>query len=377
MINNFKSKIVSLFLSKDNKEKIEKENNLILSLSNKYKEFHVINSEELNFYNLLVINIEKMFKSNEFDTNENFTFKTEIDKIDGGSIDGSTYTEKKILFSIINNNRSKSIEVFDGIEETLYSYCNTVWKHNFELVREKSQLLYGTDVENFLKKKIDKVLGKKILNQSNRYQIYKELLVNSIESYKLDLNIQEKYVNIIDDFIENLKNSQIPKNMEITLNNINYNGVFLFINEKGLFLKKDQYKDFIKKHNKELLQSEIEKVLSIVINQDKPKDLYIQQRYKSDGILRFTIKDNKNVLYEGNYGLLLEAFNQKYRKANIYLKKDKIDNDEYLTSMFGIEFSDYIKNEINTKKASEQKKELDQVLLSSENKVIHTTKKRI
>lgn len=165
--------------------------------------------------------------------------------------------------------------------------------------------------------------------------------------------------------------------MEITLNNINYNGVFLFINEKGLFLKKDQYKDFIKKHNKELLQSEIEKVLSIVINQDKPKDLYIQQRYKSDGILRFTIKDNKNVLYEGNYGLLLEAFNQKYRKANIYLKKDKIDNDEYLTSMFGIEFSDYIKNEINTKKASEQKKELDQVLLSSENKVIHTTKKRI
>ena len=39
--------------------------------------------------------------------------------------------------------------------------------------------------------------------------------------------------------------------------------------------------------------------------------------------------------------------------------------------------SDYIKNEINTKKASEQKKELDQVLLSSENKVIHTTKKRI
>lgn len=372
MINNFKSKIVSLFLSKDNKE-----NNLILSLSNKYKEFHVINSEELNFYNLLVINIEKMFKSNEFDTNENFTFKTEIDKIDGGSIDGSTYTEKKILFSIINNNRSKSIEVFDGIEETLYSYCNTVWKHNFELVREKSQLLYGTDVENFLKKKIDKVLGKKILNQSNRYQIYKELLVNSIESYKLDLNIQEKYVNIIDDFIENLKNSQIPKNMEITLNNINYNGVFLFINEKGLFLKKDQYKDFIKKHNKELLQSEIEKVLSIVINQDKPKDLYIQQRYKSDGILRFTIKDNKNVLYEGNYGLLLEAFNQKYRKANIYLKKDKIDNDEYLTSMFGIEFSDYIKNEINTKKASEQKKELDQVLLSSENKVIHTTKKRI
>ena len=199
------------------------------------------------------------------------------------------------------------------------------------------------------------------------------MLVNSIESYKLDLNIQEKYVNIIDDFIENLKNSQIPKNMDITLNNINYNGVFLFINEKGLFLKKDQYKDFIKKHNKELLQSEIEKVLSIVINQDKPKDLYIQQRYKSDGILRFTIKDNKNVLYEGNYGLLLEA----YRKAYIYLNKNKIDNEEYLISTFGIEFSDYIKNEINTKKASEQKKELDQVLLSSENKVIHTTKKRI
>lgn len=376
MINNFKSKIVSLFLSKDNKEKIEKENNLILSLRNKYKEFHVINSEELNFYNLLVINIEKMFKSNEFDTNENFIFKTEIDKIDSGSIDGSTYTEKKILFSIINNNRAKSMEVFDGIE-TLYSYCNKVWKHNFELVREKSQLLYGTDVENFLKKKIDKVLGKKILNQSNRYQIYKELFVNSIESYKLDLNTQEKYINIIDDFIENLKNPQIPKNMEITLNNINYNGIFLFTNEKGLFLKKDQYKDFIKKHNKELLQSEMEKVLSIVINQEKLKDLYIQQRYKSDGILRFTIKDNKNILYEGNYGLLLDAFNQKYRKANIYLKKDKIDNDEYLTSIFGIEFSDYIKNEINTKKASEQKKELDQVLLSSENKVINTTKKRI
>lgn len=377
MINNIKSKIVSLFLSKDNKEKIEKENNLILSLRDKYKEFHVINSEELNFYNLLVINIEKMFKSNEFNKNENFTFKTEIDKIDGGSIDGSTYTEKKILFSIINNNRSKSMEVFDGIEETLYSYCNTVWKYNFELVREKSQLLYGTDVENFLKKKIDKVLGKKILNQSNRYKIYKELFVNSIESYKLDLNIQEKYINIIDDFIENLKNSQTPKNMNIILNNIDYNSVFLFTNEKELFFKKDQYKDFIKKHNKELLQSEIEKVLSIVINQDKPKDLYIQQRYKSDGILRFTIKNNNDVLYESNYGLLLEAFNQKYRKANIYLKKDKIDNEEYLTSIFGIEFLDYIKNEINTKKASEQKKELDQVLLSSENKVIKTTKKRI
>lgn len=41
MINNIKSKIVSLFLSKDNKEKIEKENNLILSLRDKYKEFHV------------------------------------------------------------------------------------------------------------------------------------------------------------------------------------------------------------------------------------------------------------------------------------------------------------------------------------------------
>lgn len=377
MINNIKSKIVSLFLSKDNKEKIEKENNLILSLRDKYKEFHVINSEELNFYNLLVINIEKMFKSNKFNNNENFTFKTEIDKIDGGSIDGSTYTEKKILFSIINNNRSKSMKVFDGIEETLYSYCNTVWKYNFELIREKSQLLYGTDVENFLKKKIDKVLGKKILNQSNRYKIYKELFVNSIESYKLDLDIQEKYINIIDDFIENLKNSQTPKNMNIILNNIDYNSVFLFTNEKELFLKKDQYKDFIKKHNKELLQSEIEKVLSIVINQDKPKDLYIQQRYKSDGILRFTIKNNNDVLYESNYGLLLEAFNQKYRKANIYLKKDKIDNEEYLTSIFGIEFSDYIKNEINTKKASEQKKELDQVLLSSENKVIKTTKKRI
>lgn len=381
MINNFKSKIVSLFLNTEKGRKIEEKNNLKFLLKNKYKEFHFVNSEELNFYNLLVVNIENMFKSNEFNINENFIFKTKIDKIEGGSIDGSTYTEKEILFSIMKKNESKTIELLDETNKTLTSYCNTVWKYNSELLREKSQLLYGTDIENLLKKKIDKVLGKKILNISNRYEIYKDIFMNFIEYYGLDSTIKEKYIEIIDNFIENLKNSQIPKNMEVTIHNINYNGIFLFANEKELFLKKDQYKDFIKEHNEGLLRSEMEKLLFLIINQDEPLDLNTRQRYEPDGLLRFTIYKSKgDILYDGNYGLLLEGYNPAYRRPNCMLKKNRIEEAEYLIAMFGIEFSDYIKNHIeekNLREANEQKNELDQYLLSNKNKVVNTVKRRL
>lgn len=236
-------------------------------------EFHAINSAELNFYNLLILEVEDFFKQDK-KNNFKFKIKKDIDPLEG--------LHESIIFSASTgiNLTGKSYE------KQLLSRTADLWAtnecFNFYLPtgKNKRDLVVNIIKENIYDKSFQK---------DERFNTYKQIL----NKFLLNNNLNS-YDNHVNNFIDSLKQKQESDILiDTPYDNNDKPALFLSTSRELLSKKEESYVSYMQKSNIDELLKGITKMCEYLYNKNDSFTFNMKQQNKKPiiSILENSTKD--------------------------------------------------------------------------------------
>lgn len=349
MLNNITQKLKNTFLNKKEKEAIENEEKERKEFNEDFKLISFIHSEELYFYNVLIISIENIFKKYK-DKINTLSIKLKYNKEEECMSDGACIDSHSILLNIVSDNPSytdanKSFEH----ESSLIRNALKHWSNSDEFdLHSRNKMFYYHNIK-LIEKKVNSLLKDEI-NINNRYDIYKKLLNSYIHDSKIEN--KSKFIDIVNTFCINKCNTEIKIDINSKYDKLVSN-LFLSNQSSSLIMKMNKYEDFKNSINFNQKQETLKNLLEEIIKISNSEQ-YLSGNEEMPSFRIKLLAHKNNIfnynLYQSKSGKLLYKTN--YFKNYIYAKagekKQWEINSNYVKSFannFGNKFMNYEKIE--------------------------------
>lgn len=355
MLNNITQKFKNTFLSKKEKEIVESEEKERNEFDKDFKLISFIHSEELYFYNVLIISIENIFEEYKGKVNT-LSIKLKYNKDEEGMSDGTFIDKHSISLNIIADNPVYTYKD-NTYENHYFEEESCLIKHALEKWNDSDEfnLLYPIKLLYFhnlklIEMKVNNLLKGEI-NVNNRYEIYKQLL----DSYINRSQIEDKksFLNMAGKFCKNKCNDEIKINIDDNKYAQSVDNIFLSIKCSSLINKMNKYEDFKSNINVNQKQESLKKLLEEIIKisnsgqylsgKEEMPSFRIKLSAHKNNIFNYNLYQSKSgkLLYKTNYFKNYSGINEDDKKQwDIY--------DNYVKSFasnFGNKFINYEKIE--------------------------------
>lgn len=325
-------------------------------------EFHAINSAELNFYNLLILEVEDFFTQDK-KNNFKFKIKKDIDPLEG--------LHESIIFSASSgiNLTGKSYE------KQLLSRTADLWAtnecFNFYLPTGKNK---RDLVVNIIKANI----YDKSFQKDERFNTYKQIL----NQFLLNNNLNS-YDNHVNNFIDSLKQKQESDILiDTSYDNNDKPALFLSTSRELLSKKEESYISYMQKANVDELLQGITKICEYLYNKNDSFTFKMEQQNKKPiiSILEHSTKNIFNVPFNES---LTNLFLKDKKEITSSVNQENLSDIVYtfFRSTLGYNY-DLMKTTITKEKFNEivisiDNKELLNILLENENHIKKSFKNRL
>lgn len=335
MLNNITQKLKNTFLNKKEKEAIEKERK---EFNEDFKLISFIHSEELYFYNILIICIENILEKYK-DKINTLSIKLKYNKDEEGMSDGIFLDSHSISLNVITNHPDYTYKdhKHEGhfFEDEIYLIKNALkeWMYSDEFSLPPPTKLLAFHKLKLIEMKVNHLLKDEI-NINNRYEFYQELLNSYINGSEIEnKNI---FLDMVDTFCKNKCNNDININTYGNKYAQLVDNIFLSIKCVSLMNKMDKYEKFKNRINteqkKECLKNLMIKIIEISNSDDffsKEEESFFRIKLivHPDGVYNYTLSKgvNKNILYKTDYF-------KKYIKENSWDTKQWDITKDYVES---------------------------------------------
>lgn len=323
-------------------------------------EFHAINSAELNFYNLLILEVENFFKKDKKNIFK-FKIKKDIDPLEG--------LHESIVFSA-----SPSINLTGKSYETqLLSKTADLWAtnecFNFYLPNGKNK---RDLVVNIIKSNI----YDKNFNRDERFNTYKKILEQFLSNNNLN-----SYENHVNNFINSLKQEE-ESNIFVDIDCKNKPEIFLSTSRELLAKKKESYISYLQKNNINELLKGITEICEYLYNKNDSFIFKMKQKNKKPIISILGLSDNKTFTISFNEPLT-NLFFKDEKEVTCSVNQDNLSDIVYtfFKSVLGYNY-DLMKQNITREKVDEivisiDNKELLNILLEDDHNIKKSLKNRL
>lgn len=325
-------------------------------------EFHAINSAELNFYNLLILEVEDFFKQDK-KNNFKFNIKKDIDPLEG--------LHESIIFSASSgiNLTGKSYE------KQLLSRTADLWAtnecFNFYLPTGKNK---RDLVVNIIKANI----YDKSFKKNERFNTYKQIL----NQFLLNNNLNS-YDNHVNNFIDSLKQKQESDILiDTPYDNNDKPALFLSTSRELLSKKEESYISYMQKSNIDELLKGITQICEYLYNKNDSFTFNMKQQNKKPiiSILENSTKDIFTVQFKEP---LTNMFFKDEKEITCSVNPDNLSDVVYsfFRSILGYNY-DLMKKHITKEKVNEivisiDNKELLNILLEKDYNTKKSLKNRL
>lgn len=322
------------------------------------REFHAINSAELNFYNLLILEVEDFFKQDK-KNNFKFKIKKDIDPLEG--------LHESIIFSAASgiNLTGKSYE------KQLLSRTSDLWAtnecFNFYLPTGKNK---RDLVVNIIKANI----YDKSFQKDERFNTYKQIL----NKFLLNNNLNS-YDNHVNNFIDSLKQKQESDILiDTPYDNNDKPALFLSTSRELLSKKEESYISYMQKSNIDELLKGITKMCEYLYNKNDSFTFNMKQQNKKP-IISILDNSTKDIFIVQFKEPLTNMFFKDEKEITCSVNPDNLSDVVYsfFRSILGYNY-DLMKKHITKEKVNEivisiDNKELLNILLEKD----YNTKKSL
>lgn len=321
MLNNITQKLKNTFLSK--KEKEEKERN---EFDKDFKLISFIHSEELYFYNILIISIENIFEEYN-DKINTLSIKLKHNKDEEGMLDGAFIDKHSIALNIIADNPDYTYK-----DNTYESHCFEYETYLIEHALEKwnnsdefnllspIKLLYFHKLK-LIEMKVNNLLKDEI-NINNRHEIYKKLLYSYINGSQIEN--KKVFLDMVDTFCKNKCNDEIKINIDDNKYAQLVDNIFLSINCSSLGNKMSKYESFKNNINLNQKQESLKNLLEEIIKISNSGQ-YLSGKEEMPSF-RIKLSAHKNNIF--NYNLYQIKSGKLLYKTNYFKNYSGINEDE-------------------------------------------------
>lgn len=325
-------------------------------------EFHAINSAELNFYNLLILEVEDFFKQDK-KNNFKFKIKKDIDPLEG--------LHESIIFSASSgiNLTGKSYE------KQLLSRTADLWAtnecFNFYLPtgKNKRDLVVNIIKENIYDKSFQK---------DERFNTYKQIL----NKFLLNNNLNS-YDNHVNNFIDSLKQKQESDILiDTPYDNNDKPALFLSTSRELLSKKEESYISYMQKSNIDELLKGITKMCEYLYNKNDSFTFNMKQQNKKP-IISILDNSTKDIFIVQFKEPLTNMFFKDEKEITCSVNPDNLSDVVYsfFRSILGYNY-DLMKKHITKEKVNEivisiENKELLNILLEKDYNIKKSLKNRL
>lgn len=326
------------------------------------REFHAINSAELNFYNLLILEVEDFFKQDK-KNNFKFKIKKDIDPLEG--------LHESIIFSAASgiNLTGKSYE------KQLLSRTADLWAtnecFNFYLPTGKNK---RDLVVNIIKANI----YDKSFQKDERFNTYKQIL----NKFLLNNNLNS-YDNHVNNFIDSLKQKQENDILiDTPYDNNDKPALFLSTSRELLSKKEESYISYMQKSNIDELLKGITKMCEYLYNKNDSFTFNMKQQNKKP-IISILDNSTKDIFIVQFKEPLTNMFFKDEKEITCSVNPDNLSDVVYsfFRSILGYNY-DLMKKHITKEKVNEivisiDNKELLNILLEKDYNTKKSLKNRL
>lgn len=326
------------------------------------REFHAINSAELNFYNLLILEVEDFFKQDK-KNNFKFKIKKDIDPLEG--------LHESIIFSAASgiNLTGKSYE------KQLLSRTADLWAtnecFNFYLPTGKNK---RDLVVNIIKANI----YDKSFQKDERFNTYKQIL----NKFLLNNNLNS-YDNHVNNFIDSLKQKQESDILiDTPYDNNDKPALFLSTSRELLSKKEESYISYMQKSNIDELLKGITKMCEYLYNKNDSFTFNMKQQNKKP-IISILDNSTKDIFIVQFKEPLTNMFFKDEKEITCSVNPDNLSDVVYsfFRSILGYNY-DLMKKHITKEKVNEivisiDNKELLNILLEKDYNTKKSLKNRL
>lgn len=326
------------------------------------REFHAINSAELNFYNLLILEVEDFFKQDK-KNNFKFKIKKDIDPLEG--------LHESIIFSASSgiNLTGKSYE------KQLLSRTADLWAtnecFNFYLPTGKNK---RDLVVNIIKANI----YDKSFQKDERFNTYKQIL----NKFLLNNNLNS-YDNHVNNFIDSLKQKQESDILiDTPYDNNDKPALFLSTSRELLSKKEESYISYMQKSNIDELLKGITKMCEYLYNKNDSFTFNMKQQNKKP-IISILDNSTKDIFIVQFKEPLTNMFFKDEKEITCSVNPDNLSDVVYsfFRSILGYNY-DLMKKHITKEKVNEivisiDNKELLNILLEKDYNTKKSLKNRL
>lgn len=326
------------------------------------REFHAINSAELNFYNLLILEVEDFFKQDK-KNNFKFKIKKDIDPLEG--------LHESIIFSAASgiNLTGKSYE------KQLLSRTADLWAtnecFNFYLPTGKNK---RDLVVNIIKANI----YDKSFQKDERFNTYKQIL----NKFLLNNNLNS-YDNHVNNFIDSLKQKQESDILiDTPYDNNDKPALFLSTSRELLSKKEESYISYMQKSNIDELLKGITKMCEYLYNKNDSFTFNMKQQNKKP-IISILDNSTKDIFIVQFKEPLTNMFFKDEKEITCSVNPDNLSDVVYsfFRSILGYNY-DLMKKHITKEKVNEivisiENKELLNILLEKDYNTKKSLKNRL
>lgn len=325
-------------------------------------EFHAINSAELNFYNLLILEVEDFFKQDK-KNNFKFKIKKDIDPLEG--------LHESIIFSASSgiNLTGKSYE------KQLLSRTADLWAtnecFNFYLPTGKNK---RDLVVNIIKANI----YDKSFQKNERFNTYKQIL----NQFLLNNNLNS-YDNHVNNFIDSLKQKQESDILiDTPYDNNDKPALFLSTSRELLSKKEESYISYMQKSNIDELLKGITQICEYLYNKNDSFTFNMKQQNKKP-IISILDNSTKDIFIVQFKEPLTNMFFKDEKEITCSVNPDNLSDVVYsfFRSILGYNY-DLMKKHITKEKVNEivisiDNKELLNILLEKDYNTKKSLKNRL